>query len=216
MRASKHNILIFGSQGSGKGTQGQMLSEALSIPHISTGTIFRQLKNDNSKPARKVTSILESGQLVPDKITNEVIKERLEKNDCQAGFILDGYPRNITQADFLKNNFDITHVIVINLPDDAGVNRISKRRVCANGHSYHPEYAPPKTDSKCDIDALPLFQRDDDKEEAIKKRLSIYHRETKPIIALYRESGLNIVEINGRPAIDEVTKEIKAKLKIYS
>lgn len=214
MRASNNNILIFGPQGSGKGTQGQMLSEILNIPHISTGAIFRQLKHDDSDLAHKVTNILESGQLVPNQITNEVIKERLEKNDCRAGFVLDGYPRNIAQANYLQDNFNINYVILINLPDREGVNRISKRRMCTNGHSYHPEYAPPKTDGKCDIDALPLFQRDDDKEEAIKKRLAIYHQETKPIIDLYRESGLNIVEIDGRPPIAEVNLEIKHKLKL--
>lgn len=209
---SNHNILIFGPQGSGKGTQGQMLSDLLNVPHVSTGAIFRQLKNDDSGLARQVAKILQTGHLVPDEVTNKVIKERLEKADCQPGFILDGFPRNLAQADFLKNNFDITHVIVIDLPDADGISRISKRRMCAGGHSYHPDYAPPKTDGQCDIDGLPLFQRDDDKETAIKKRLAIYHAETEPITAHYRELGLNIIDIDGRPPIDAVSREIKAKI----
>ena len=199
-----HNILIFGPQGSGKGTQAQMLSKLLNIPHISTGTIFRQIQT--------VKNYLNQGKLVPDSYVNKLVADRLRQIDCKGGFILDGYPRNKAQADFLLEQTKIDYVIEIKLSDADGIFRIAKRRMCAKGHSYHPKFAPPKKDGICDIDGLPLFQRDDETEEAIKERRAIYHSETEPLIKNLKKRGIKILEIDGRPAIEEVGQEIKNKL----
>ncbi|MFH1713194.1 MAG: nucleoside monophosphate kinase [Candidatus Jacksonbacteria bacterium] len=207
-------IIIFGPQGSGKGTQAQMLSKLFDVPHISTGTVFRQIQQDDSDFAKLVRSYLDQGKLVPDSHVNKLVANRLKQSDCKGGFILDGYPRNRAQADFLLKQTKIDYVIVIKLPDADGIFRISKRRVCANGHSYHPKFAPPKSDGICDIDSLPLFQREDETEKAIKQRLAIYHNETEPLIEDLRKRGVKILEIDGRPAIEEVREEIKKKLGV--
>lgn len=208
----KHNFLIFGPQGSGKGTQAQVLADLLKIPHISTGAIFRLMQTTDTPLAREVTSYLQQGKLVPDEVTNRVMLDRLGQADCQPGFILDGYPRTLVQADFLQQHSVIDYVILIDLPDEEGVRRIGKRRQCANGHTYHPDYAPALAEGICDIDGLPLYQRDDETEAAITERLANYHRETEPIIARFRQARLNVIDIDGRPAIAEVSREIREKL----
>lgn len=197
---ARYNIIIFGPQGSGKGTQAQMLSKLLDIPHISTGTIFRQIQ--------LVKSYLDQGKLVPDSYVNKLVADRLGQSDCKRGFVLDGYPRNKAQADFLIAQTKIDYIIEIKLSDADGIFRISKRRMCANGHSYHLKFAPPKADGICDIDGLHLFQRDDETEEAIKQRLAIYHSETEPLVDYLRKRGIKILKIDGRPAIEEVSREI--------
>jgi adenylate kinase len=214
----RYNILIFGPQGSGKGTQAQMLSKLLNIPHISPGVIFRQIQKEQGRFgadfAKLVQSYLDQGKLVPDEHTNKLVIDRISQPDCQHGFILDGYPRNKFQADFLTKQTDIGYIIVINLPDKEGVTRIADRRVCENGHSYHKKFAPSKEEGICDFDGLPLYQRSDETEEAIKKRLEIYHRETEPLIDDFRAQGVKIIEIDGRPSIEEVSREIKRKLNL--
>jgi len=212
----KYSIIIFGPQGSGKGTQAQMIAKKLQIPHISTGVIFRQIKKENSNSAigQKIAKILDLGNLIPDNLTNKLISERLNKPDCQRGFILDGYPRNKTQFDYLKKNIKINYIIVIDLPVQVGIQRIAGRRVCKNGHSYHLKFKPPKTDGICDIDGLPLFARTDETPKALKKRLEIYQKQTKPLIKKYQKLNSKIIHINGLPPIKQVSKEIKAKMKI--
>lgn len=205
---ARYNIIIFGPQGSGKGTQAQMLSKLLDIPHISTGAIFRQIQSAESADARLLKSYLNQGKLVPDKYANKLVIDRISQNDCKRGFVLDGYPRNQAQADFLSKHAKIDCVIEIRLSDADGIFRISKRRMCKNGHSYHLRFAPPKKDGICDVDGLQLFQRDDETEEAIKQRLAIYHSKTEPLIDYLRKRGIKILEIDGRPAIEEVSREI--------
>jgi len=210
----RYNILIFGPQGSGKGTQAQMLSKLLNVPHISPGVIFRQIQQEKTELARQIQKILDQGKLVPDEHTNRLVIDRISQPDCECGFILDGYPRNKFQADCLVKQTNIDYVIVINLPDKEGIRRIADRRVCKNGHSYHKKFAPPKKAGICDIDGLPLYQRSDETEKAIKARLAIYHSQTEPLVDDFRSAGIKIIEIDGRPKIAEVSREIKEKFEL--
>jgi len=206
------NIIILGPQGSGKGTQADILSKKFNIPHISTGKIFRgQIKN-KTELGRKLKSLVNHGRLVPDEITNEIIKNRLSENDCQNGFILDGFPRNLNQAEFLDKITDINLVLEIWISDEETISRISQRKSCPKcGAIYHLKFKPPQKDEICDKCQKKLIIRDDDKEKAIKKRLKIYHKQTELLIEFYKNKGI-YHKINGMPLIPEVTKEI---MKIF-
>jgi len=206
------NIIILGPQGSGKGTQADILSKKFNIPHISTGKIFRgQIKN-KTELGRKLKSLVNHGRLVPNEITNEIIKNRLSENDCQNGFILDGFPRNLNQAEFLDKITDINLVLEIWISDEETISRISQRKSCPKcGAIYHLKFKPPQKDEICDKCQKKLIIRDDDKEKAIKKRLKIYHKQTELLIEFYKNKGI-YHKINGMPLIPEVTKEI---MKIF-
>ncbi|MFH1358777.1 MAG: adenylate kinase [archaeon] len=201
-------LIFIGPQGSGKGTQAKILAEKLNIPHISTGDLFRSLKGELKQ---QVDKIINKGDLVPDELTLEILKKRLEQPDAQKGFILDGFPRNLNQAELLKT---ITHpdkVIEITLPDEEAIRRISGRQNCkACGSIFNKFTNPPKQPNTCNNCNDSLYQRADDTEEAVKKRLKTYHNETEPILDFYKD---NLIQINGQQAIEKIAEDINDKLK---
>lgn len=204
------NIIIFGPQGSGKGTQADILSAKFNIPHISTGDIFRKNTKEQTDLGKKITAFLAEGKLVSDKITNEVVKKRLEQPDCQNGFILDGFPRNLNQAEFLNKFKKIWLALEIWISDQETLRRISGRYSCPKcGAIYHTEFKPPKKRGICDKCGTKLIIRND--EEAIAKRLKIYHEQTMPLIAYYKKQEI-YKKIDGTPPIPEVTEKI---MKIF-
>lgn len=207
-----NNIIIMGPQGSGKGTQADILSQKLSIPHVSTGEIFRENIKNQTELGKKIDSIVKSGALVPDEITNEITKERLELPDCANGFILDGFPRNLVQAEFLDKIKTISLVLEVFVDDEEAIKRITQRRTCLKCQKiYHLTYNPPKNDEICDLCGQKLIVREDDKKESVKRRLAIYHEQTKPLIDYYKARNI-YQEIDGAPPIPEVTAQI---MKIF-
>lgn len=205
-------ICLFGPQGSGKGTQAERLIDTYGVPHLSPGNIFRKAIADQTELGQKVKSILDAGELVPNEVTNAIMKERLEQEDALDGFVLDGYPRNENQAEALDGVTSLSHVFVIDISDDESVNRISRRRVCLEcGSTYHLDFKPSKEEGVCDEDGKELVQRDDDKPEAIKKRLEIYHAETKPLLDRYEERGI-LFRIDGMQSIEKVWEDVQEAL----
>lgn len=206
-------IILFGPQGSGKGTQAKISSKKLDIPHISTGHIFRQNIKERTKLGKKIEELINSGQMAPDELTNEVVKERLEKKDCQGGFILDGFPRNIHQAEFLETVAKIDLAIEIWISDEEAIKRIGQRRVCSDcGAGYHLIHIPPKVKGICDKCGGKLKTRDDDKENAVKKRLKTYHEETELLRKYYQNKNI-YQKANGMKSIEEVNKEVSDIIK---
>lgn len=203
-------IILFGPQGSGKGTQGKLLSEKLGIPLISAGALWRAEIAAGTALGKKAEAIIREGNLAPDEWTAELVRLRLEYPDAKsAGFILDGYPRNQKQYDLLDAFVAPTQVIVLALTDHEALKRMTGRLVCTQcGTNYHVVYAPPKESRgaglwHCDHDGVPLTARDDDKPEAVQKRLNIYHTETEPLLALYRARGI-LHKIDASGAINNV------------
>ncbi|MBU1036613.1 adenylate kinase [Patescibacteria group bacterium] len=206
-------IVIFGPQGSGKGTQAQALIKVFDIPHITTGELFRNEIKANSEIGKMVASVINTGKLVEDDLTLEVLKKRLEQTDCQKGFILDGFPRNITQAQALDKIVSTDQVIELWIPDDEVINRLEGRRTCKKCETvFNIKTNPPAKENVCDKCGNELIVRNDDKQEAIKKRLELYHQQTEPLIVYYQKQG-KLIKIDGRPSISQVTESILAKLK---
>lgn len=205
-------IVIMGPPGVGKGTEASMLEKQFNIPHVSTGNIFRALFSTEDPVGVEAKEYIEKGQLVPDDVTNRVVETRFRDNDVHTGFIFDGYPRNVAQAEafdiFLnKNNWKIDVVINVDAPDETIVERLSGRRVCPTcGATYHTIYNKPKNYGVCDLEGSKLIQRKDDEEETILKRLSIYHEETKPVIEYYKNKGL-IKDIDGTGSIENTHQQ---------
>ena len=194
-------LIFIGPQGSGKGTQAKIISKRLGIPHISTGDLLRSA---TGKLREEIDSYIVKGNLLPDRNMLEVLREKLEQESCEKGFILDGFPRNLEQAEMLDDIVAIDKVIEIYISDDEAIMRLSGRVSCSEcGRGYNLVTMPPKDGEKCDECGGKLVQRDDDKEKAIRKRLEIYHRETEPMLKYY-----NAVRINGEQEIEWVTKEI--------
>lgn len=210
----KREYLILGPQGSGKGTQAQALAKLLGVPQISTGDIFRQLAHSDSVLGRELAELLKSGQLVPDDVTNKVVAERLAQADAQAGFILDGYPRNLSQAQYLAQFKPHLVAIYLKLSDEEAISRLAGRRTCSVcGRVYHIKFNPPQVNEVCDLDGGHLIQRADDTPEAIRERLRIFHNQTEPLLDFYAQRG-QLIEIDGSPPIAEVTEELVRRLHI--
>jgi adenylate kinase len=209
------NLIIFGPQGSGKGTQADILTDKLQIPHISTGDIFRDNMKNQTELGNKAKWYIEKGQLVPDEIVISMIKDRLNQPNCQKGFILDGYPRTIPQAKALDRIIKIDKVVMeVWISDEESIRRLNGRRSCQKcGAIYHLEFNPPQKENKCNKCGSNLVIREDDKEEVIKKRLAEYHQQTEPLKEYYQKQG-KLITIDGMPPIAEVTKEIFDKLEI--
>lgn len=208
------NLIIFGPQGSGKGTQADVLSEELNIPHITMGDLLRVEAKSGSELGQKINSIINEGKLVPDEIVFDLVKDRLSMPDCEPGYILDGFPRNLEQAKLLDSIKKVERALEIWISDEESVRRISGRRSCPNcGGVYHLQFNPPQKQNRCDKCQSELIIRDDDKEGVIKKRLAVYHQETEPIIEYYKSQDVHL-KIDGMPSIPEVTKEVFEKLKI--
>jgi adenylate kinase len=207
-------FLFMGIQGSGKGTQAARLSEKLGIPHISTGDIFRATIKQQSPLGEELRGILNSGALVPDKLTTRMLGERIAEKDAQKGFILDGYPRTRPQVQDLdgmlqERNDSVCAVFFFDFPQEESVARLEPRRVCTanNAHIYHLVHNPPKQEGVCDIDGAPLMQRDDDKPEAIRKRVSEYLQQTIPVVEDFEKRGL-VHHIDAMKGIEDVTHQM--------
>jgi adenylate kinase len=204
-------VIFLGAPGAGKGTQATFLAEAKSIPKISTGDMLRNAVHEDSELGRKVQMIMKEGRLVDDETMLSLVKERIGHNDCQNGFILDGYPRNLAQASALETvltqNMKLI-VLNIQVSEDEIVKRIAGRRSCGQcGRVYNVYFRPPESDEKCDVDGAALFQRSDDDESVVRKRLATYKEETLPLIQHYRDRKLLQV-INGLQDQDAVRKAV--------
>ncbi|MDR7867698.1 MAG: adenylate kinase [Sporomusaceae bacterium] len=211
-------ILLMGPPGAGKGTQAALLVEKYRIPHISTGDMFRAAVKEGTPLGLEAKRYMDAGGLVPDSVTIGIVKERLAKPDCKEGFILDGFPRTLEQAAALDTTLTelgikLTRVVNITVPDDELVRRMTGRRICKGcGATYHVAFNPPAAADRCDKCGGEIFQRADDKEETVAKRLEVYQAQTQPLIGYYREKGL-YAEIDGRQAIDEVLAAIDTSLR---
>lgn len=208
------NLILLGAPGAGKGTQAEVISEHLHIPTISTGNIIREALKSGTELGAKAKSYMDSGALVPDEIVIGIIKERLQEDDCQNGFILDGFPRTIPQAEALdRMGVVIDRVIDIEVADDVIARRVSGRRVClACGATYHVDYKKPTTEGVCDKCGDTLVQRKDDHPDTVKERLSVYHEQTEPLKAYYEKSGkLRIVE--GQEAVKDTSALVIAAIE---
>lgn len=208
---------MLGAPGVGKGTQAQILSRYLKVPHISTGDIFRDAIRKKTNIGVKIENYVSSGKLVPDKIVFSAVKERISKKDCEHGFIIDGFPRNTVQSESfekLLKKFALTNFIVldINCQKKIIIKRLSNRRVCKKcAKTYNLEFLPPKNDNICDDCKTPLFQRPDDLPSVIKKRLEVYEDETKGLKNYYNKKKV-LITINARGDVDEISKQIRKKL----
>lgn len=200
-------IILLGAPGAGKGTQAEVICNRYNIPAISTGNIIREALKTGTEMGLKAKSYMESGALVPDEVVIGIIKERIVKDDCKDGFILDGFPRTIPQAEALdKMGIVIDKVIDIEVPDEKIINRMSGRRVCEKcGASYHLEYKKPKVEGICDACSGTLIQRKDDHPDTVKSRLDVYHSETEPLKDYYeKQAKLTVVE--GQEEIEDTTR----------
>lgn len=198
------NLVFLGPPGAGKGTIAAKAKDVYKIPHISTGDLFRANIKNETELGKKVKAILAAGDLVPDEVTIAMVEDRLKDEDAKAGFILDGFPRTVAQADALASMASLDAVVNFVLDKEAIVKRLSGRRVCkSTGRTYHILYNPPKVEGIDDETGEPLIQRDDDKEEAIRNRLEVYEKSTAPLIDYYRAKGL-LVDIDASVSPDEV------------
>ena len=214
---SELNLVLLGPPGAGKGTQATRLEQDFGLPYYSTGIILRAAVENGTELGRKAKEYMDAGELVPDELINEVIAERFDSGDADDGFLLDGFPRTIGQAEMLDETLsargrELTAALLIDAPDDEVVRRLSGRRTCAKGgHVYHVEFDPPKNEGVCDQDGSRLIQRDDDRPEVVRKRLSVYHEQTSPLIEWYEDKGL-LRRFDGRRSPDEVHDRIRATL----
>ncbi len=203
-------ILLLGPPASGKDTQAENIAKKLKIPLIGTGSILRERIKTEDETGIKIKSLIDKGNLVPDEMLNDLIKERLSKSDCDSGCLLNGYPRNISQAEFLSKFFTLDKVLYISCSDESVIKRISSRRMCSCGATYNLITKKPITEGICDVCKKLLEQREDDKIEVIKKRLEIYHKLTQPLVNYYKEI---LIEIDGEPPIKEVEIQIEKVLR---
>ena len=207
------NLILLGAPGAGKGTQAEVISEALNIPQISTGNMLREAVKNGTEYGLKAKAAMESGALVSDDIVIGILKDRIAQDDCQNGFILDGFPRTIPQAEALtealkKQGTAIDYALDIEMSDEAIIERMGGRRVCAGcGATFHAINIPPKVEGVCDNCGGNLELRDDDKPETVKKRLDVYHEQTAPLIEYYRNQGI-LHEIDGTLGIEGVAKAV--------
>ena len=210
-------IIMLGAPGAGKGTQAKKIAAKYAIPHISTGDIFRANIKNNTELGQKAKTYMDKGELVPDELVVDLIMDRFKEADCANGYVLDGFPRTIPQAEALDkalsaNGESVDYAINVEVPDENIINRMSGRRSCKDcGAIFHVQYNPPKKENCCDVCGGELILRDDDKAETVKKRLDVYHEQTAPLIAHYKEAG-SLHEIDGTQDIKVVFEEIKSIL----
>jgi len=204
-------ILLMGPQGAGKGTVASILKDKLNIPHISMGDIFRETSKNNTPLGEKLRAIMKSGELVPLEITAQMLKERLSRDDCKKGYLLDGYPRNIEQAEVLDKIEKIDKVVVLTVPREIAIERLTTRIQCKKcGAVFNIKTMPPKKEGICDYCGDELYRREDDTEEAINKRLEIYEKETKPLIERYKDKV--IIIDTSKQKVEEVVETILKSL----
>lgn len=206
-------IIMLGAPGAGKGTQAKMIAEKCGIPHISTGDIFRANIKNGTELGAKAKEYMDKGLLVPDELVCDLVVDRIQQADCEKGYILDGFPRTIPQAEALENALNaieqkLDYAIDIDVPDENIINRMSDRRACVGcGATYHVLFNPTKVEGKCDVCGESLILRDDDKPETVKKRLDVYHTQTQPLIDFYTERKV-LVEVDGTQSMDKVFDDI--------
>jgi adenylate kinase len=212
---SELNLILLGPPGAGKGTQAGRLHEEFHLPYIGTGDLLREHREQGSELGKEAAGYMERGELVPDALVVAMILEKIEE-EGEDGFLLDGFPRNTTQADALGTELEkrgrrLTAVLLIDVPDDVVVKRLSGRRQCPDGHLYHVDFDPPEREGVCDRDGKPLVQREDDKPETIQRRLKTYHDQTEPLIDYYEERGV-LRHFDGARPQSEVHDHIRATL----
>ncbi len=206
-------IIMLGAPGAGKGTQAIKIAEKYGVPHISTGDIFRANIKNGTELGKKAKEYMDKGSLVPDELTCDLVVDRIHQDDCANGFVLDGFPRTIPQAEALdkaltKDNEKMDFAIDIEVPDDSIVKRMGGRRACVNcGATYHVVSAPPKVEGICDHCGGKLTIRDDDKPETVQHRLSVYHEQTQPLIDFYKKAGI-LHSVDGTKQLDEVFADV--------
>ncbi len=200
--------------GAGKGTQAEFIQKDFKLANISTGAMMREVSRSESELATKVQSYLSSGTLVPNEIIVEMLVERISKDDCSNGFLLDGFPRNLEQGKALDNaNISIDIVLYLSINEEEIISRMSGRRVhLASGRSYHIVHNPPKKEGFDDITGEELIQREDDNPEVIKKRMSVYYNETEPLLEFYKNKNLKFIQIDASKSVDEVTNSIRKSI----
>ncbi|MDR0701373.1 MAG: adenylate kinase [Azoarcus sp.] len=215
-------LILLGPPGAGKGTQASYIKEKFSIPQISTGDMLRAAVREGSPLGLEAQKVMDAGQLVSDDIIIGLVRDRLERDDCKAGYLFDGFPRTIPQAEALKDaRVQIDIVLEICVPDAEIIDRISGRRTHpASGRTYHTRYNPPKTENRDDVTGEPLVQRDDDREETVRKRLEVYHAQTEPLVEFYRKWAANdspraphMRKIMGLGSVSEITARIFTALR---
>ena len=210
-------IVLLGPPGAGKGTQAEKISEAYHLTHVSTGDLFRENIRENTELGKKAREYTDNGLLVPDEVTIAMVEDRLKKDDCKNGALLDGFPRTIKQAEALDKMLDesfnakVTVVPCIEVDEESLVKRISGRRMCKNGHVFHVHTKPSKVEGVCDVCGEPLYQRADDNEETVQTRLNAYKESTSKLVDYYGNKGV-LKAIDGNKQIDEVTKAMLAAI----
>ncbi|MFJ6937122.1 adenylate kinase [Streptomyces sp. NPDC101132] len=212
-------IVLVGPPGAGKGTQAAFLAKNLSIPHISTGDLFRANISQGTELGKQAKAYMDAGDLVPDEVTIGMAKARMEQPDAERGFLLDGFPRNVSQAEALDEmlqaeGMKLDAVLDLEVPEDEVVKRIAGRRICRNdsAHVFHVTYTPPKAEGVCDVCGGELYQRPDDTEATVRNRLDVYHTQTEPIIDYYKAQGL-VVTISALGEVQDVTRRAMDALK---
>lgn len=211
---SQLNLILVGPPGAGKGTQAERLTEDFGLPYIATGDLLRAAVREGTELGIKAKAFMDAGELVPDEVVIGMIIEALQTDAADDGFLLDGFPRTVPQADALAKQLqtlgrDLTAVLLIEVPDAEIERRISGRRISQSGRVYHVEFDPPKVDGVCDIDGSALVQRNDDKPETVRKRLAVYHEQTRPLIAYYEDLGL-LHSFDGTPPAATVYEHVRA------
>ena len=212
-------IILLGPPGAGKGTQAEIICKKFSIPHISTGDMLREAIANETATGKLAKEIMDAGNLVSDDVIVSLVKDRIKEEDCKNGFLFDGFPRTIPQADALENQEIFVNVVLeLTLKDELIINRMSGRRVHQpSGRSYHLEFNPPEKDGLDDVTGEPLIQRDDDKPETVKNRLEVYWEQTNPLIVYYRsksvQTDLKYIEIDGSKTMEKVSSQIHAALE---
>ncbi|MDO4619605.1 MAG: adenylate kinase [Lachnospiraceae bacterium] len=210
-------LIMLGAPGAGKGTQAVRVADRFGIPHISTGDIFRANIKNGTELGKKAKSFMDAGKLVPDELVCDLVADRISKEDCEKGFILDGFPRTIPQAEALdaaveKLGTKIDYAVDIEVPDENIIERMGGRRTCPGcGASYHIKYIPTKKEGICDVCGSAIIQREDDKPETVKTRLEVYHAQTQPLIDYYSAKGV-LAEVDGTQPMDTVFAQIVEKL----
>jgi len=211
-------LILLGPPGAGKGTQAKMLTDKFSIPQISTGDILRAAVKEGTPMGIKAKGFMDAGGLVPDEVVIGIVRERLQQDDCRNGFILDGFPRTVAQADALQLNLqelgrELDRVISLEVDAEALVERLTGRRTCKScGRGYHVKFDPPQQADRCDACGGELFQRDDDREATIRKRLDVYREQTEPLTSYYRSAGL-LFQLDGMQEIGSVQTQLLAALQ---
>ncbi|MDV2686673.1 adenylate kinase [Alkalihalophilus lindianensis] len=212
------NLILMGLPGAGKGTQAERIVEKYDIPHISTGDMFRAAIKGETDLGLKAKSFMDAGELVPDEVTIGIVRERLSQGDCEKGFLLDGFPRTVAQAEALEAMLSsmersLDYVLNIEVPEQLLMDRLTGRRVSpTSGKTYHMIYNPPKVEDVCDVDGKELIQRDDDKPETVKKRLEVNQQQAQPLIDFYTEKGY-LRTVNGDQDITKVFEDLDELLK---